>query len=115
MLAMLESSIAEKGGTYAMADTNAMAIVATEAGGLIDCPGGPFRLEDGREAIKALSAVEVQEIRDRFAALNPYAPAVCPGSILDVEKENFDRGSGDPRQLRLGCRMRGRFRPRIRK
>jgi hypothetical protein len=96
---LLESCLLEKGGTYAMCGTDAMAIVGTEAGGLVECPGGPFRLEEGREAIRALSAIEVEQVRERFAALNPYDPELCPGSILELEKENFDPSSGDAKQL----------------
>lgn len=53
MLALLEHSVVELGGTYAMEDTDSMAIVATETGGLIPCPGGPLRDNKGREAVKA--------------------------------------------------------------
>src|SRR3984885_5452150 len=54
MLSLLEHCVSEKGGTYAMEDTDSMAIVATERGGLIPCPGGSY-LKDGLPAIKALS------------------------------------------------------------
>src|SRR5262249_53477881 len=40
MLALLEYSVRELGGTYAMEDTDSMAIVATERGGEIPCPDG---------------------------------------------------------------------------
>jgi hypothetical protein len=95
MLAMLERCVSDAGGTHAFCDTDSMGIVATEHGGLVPCPGGPQHLSDGREAIRALSWAEVEAIRDRFAALNPYDedpydPAVVPGSILKVEDENFD-------------------------
>src|SRR5207245_4303914 len=38
MLALLEHCVSELGGTYAMEDTDSMAIVATEHEGLIPCP-----------------------------------------------------------------------------
>jgi hypothetical protein len=75
-----------------------MVIVAAEDGGLIPCPGGPLRSADGRDCVLALSWPQVERIRERFAQLNPYDRAV-PGSILEVEKENIDPESGDPRQL----------------
>src|SRR5206468_2845864 len=43
MLALLEYCVREKGGTYAMEDTDSMAIAATERGGTIDCAGGPIK------------------------------------------------------------------------
>ncbi len=41
MLSLLEKCVSDLGGTYAMEDTDSMAIVATKEGGLIPCPGGP--------------------------------------------------------------------------
>ena len=43
LLALLERLVADRGGTYAMEDTDSMAIVASEHGGLVACPGGPYR------------------------------------------------------------------------
>jgi hypothetical protein len=37
MLALLEHCVSELGGTYVMEDTDSMAIVATERGGLVRC------------------------------------------------------------------------------
>jgi len=98
MLALLEHSVTELGGTYAMEDTDSMAIVATDNGELIPCPGGSLKTENNREAVKALSWKQVQQIADRFAALNPYANAV-PGSILKIEEDNFDPATHKQRQL----------------
>src|SRR5688572_24999137 len=55
MLALLEHEVTRRGGTYAMEDTDSMAIVATEDGGLVECPAGPERFPDCREAVKALT------------------------------------------------------------
>jgi hypothetical protein len=66
-----------------------MAIVASESGGLIPCPGGASRTNDGLEAIQALGWNQVEAIRGKFEALNPYDERV-PGSILELEDENFD-------------------------
>ena len=41
MLAMLERCVTDLGGTWAFCDTDSMAIVATDEGGLVPCPGGP--------------------------------------------------------------------------
>jgi hypothetical protein len=97
MLALLERRVTDLGGTYANTDTDAMTIVATKEGGLVPCPGGPYRFK-GKTAIKALSWDEVEAIRQHFAALNPYDRTVMPGSILKIEKENFD-ADGQQRQL----------------
>jgi hypothetical protein len=40
MLGLLEHCVTELGGTYAMEDTDSMAIVATKRGGFIPCQGG---------------------------------------------------------------------------
>src|SRR6516225_7382040 len=96
MLALLERSVADLGGTYAMEDTDSMAIVATEHGGLVPCPGGPERTPNGESAIKALSWQDVDGIADRFKALNPYDRAAVPGSILKIEDDNYE--NGDPKK-----------------
>jgi hypothetical protein len=90
MLALLERSVTDLGGTYAFCDTDSMAVVANRRGGLIACPGGPHRDEEGREAIQALSWAQVDAVVERFRRLSPYDPKVVPGSILKVEDVNFD-------------------------
>ena len=99
MLALLEHSVCQVGGTYAMEDTDSMAIVATEHGERIPCPGGRNRMKDGREAVKALSWKQVEQIRDKFSDLNPYDRTAVPGSILKIEDDNFDPKSARKRQL----------------
>jgi hypothetical protein len=76
LLAMLEAEIRRRGGVWANADTDAMAIVATKLGGLIPCPGGHHRTPDGEEAILELSHTQVLEIVQRFTRLNPYNPRI---------------------------------------
>ena len=110
MLAMLERCVTDAGGTYAMEDTDSMAIVATRDGGLVPCPGGPhaWTSEDAaryqgpnahaaREAVQALSFGDVDEIAGRFESLNPYDRAAVEGSILKIEGINF--ADGQSRQL----------------
>jgi len=99
MLALLECLVRERGGAYAFCDTDSMAIVASERGGLMPCPGGRDLTPDGREAVKALSWHEVGEIVQRFAALNPYDHEAVPGSVLKVEDENFDNQAKTQREL----------------
>lgn len=90
MLALLEHSIVGAGGTYAMEDTDSMAIVATECGGAVPCAG---------TSINALSWQQVQEIATKFSSLNPYRRDVVPGSILKIEDDNFDPATGMQRQI----------------
>ena len=99
MLALLEYSVGRLGGTYAMEDTDSMAIVATEEGGLIPCPGGKEKTKDGKEAINALSWKQVEGIRDRFKTLNPYARRAIQGSVLKIEEDNCDPETKKQRQL----------------
>ncbi len=99
LLAMLERMVTDAGGTYLMCDTDSMAIVASEHGGLVPCNGGPHKMPDGGEAVKALSWEEVRRTVDRFRTLNPYDKKIVPGSILNiVEDLNFD-AAGRQRQL----------------
>ncbi len=91
-LALLEISVRELGGTYAMEDTDSMAIVATEHGGVIPSV-------DGHEVIHALSWEQIRQISQRFDALNPYNREAIPGSILKIEDDNFDPKNGNQRQL----------------
>ena len=55
MLALLEHTLTDAGGSYVFCDTDSMAIVADESGGLHACPGGPHDLPDGVPAVQALS------------------------------------------------------------
>jgi hypothetical protein len=90
MLALLEYCVRELGGTYAIEDTDSMAIVATESGGEISCARG---------RVKALSWEQVRLIAQRFVSLRPYNPKAIPGSILKIEDDNFDPKTGRQRQL----------------
>jgi hypothetical protein len=98
-LALLEHCITDLGGTYAMEDTDSMAIVATEHGGLVPCPGGPDRTRTGSAAVRALSWAKVRGIVERFAVLNPYDRTPVPGSILKIEDDNFDPSTGAQREI----------------
>jgi glycosyltransferase involved in cell wall biosynthesis len=93
MLALLERRVTDHGGTYAMEDTDSMAIVATKKGGIIRCTGGK------RGTVKALSWKQVKEISDQFLLLNPYDRNEVPDSILKIEDDNYDPGTKSQRQL----------------
>jgi hypothetical protein len=87
LLAMLEKSVAQKGGSYLFCDTDSLCIVGSEKGDFVLCPGGNFNLK-GKPAIKALSLNEVRSIADKFSKLNPYEPSLVP-DILKIEDVNF--------------------------
>jgi hypothetical protein len=100
MLALLESSVIKAGGQFAMEDTDSMAIVSTERGSDILCPGGDSANPSG--VVKALSWTTVREISDRFIQLNPYDRSDIPGfpkSILKIEDDNFVPNTTRQRQL----------------
>ncbi|MGA8222522.1 MAG: hypothetical protein WB780_12780 [Candidatus Acidiferrales bacterium] len=99
MLALLEHCVAKLGGTYAMEDTDSMAVVATKWGGIVPCPGGRYRTNDGHEAVKALSWKQVEAISKQFTALNPYDRRAVPDSILKIENDNVDPVNHKQRQL----------------
>ena len=86
MLAILERLVTDAGGTWAFCDTDSMAIVSTEQGGVMPCPGGTYRMPDGTDAIRVLSHEQVEAIRSRLNRLNPFDLAVVP-DILKLEAE----------------------------
>jgi hypothetical protein len=98
MLALLEDSVTKLGGTYAMEDTDSMAIIATKNGGTVPCEGGTS-LTANQLSINALSWKQVEEIACRFEALNPYDRSAIPGSVLKIEGDNFDPKTKKQRQL----------------
>jgi hypothetical protein len=81
---MLERCITDEGGHYLFCDTDSMCIVASNSGGQVSCPNEP--------SIKALSWEDVKEITARFESLNCYDRTQVRGSILKIEKVNFDKG-----------------------
>jgi hypothetical protein len=99
LLALLERLVTDRGGSYAMEDTDSMAIVSSARGGLVHCPGGPCRTKDGSEAIRALSWKQAREIVALFGRLNPYDRDAVPDSILKIEDDNFDPKTKKQRQL----------------
>jgi len=81
LLAMLEKSVTNAGGTHAWADTDALAIVSSKN-------GGSLRHVPGCKGIRSLRWSTVQEITDKFESLNPYDLTAVPGSILNVVDAN---------------------------
>jgi hypothetical protein len=99
LLALLERLVTDRGGTYAMEDTDSMAIVASKDGGRIACRGGPNKTDDGRDAIRALTWVEVDEIVALLDRLNPYDREAVKEPILKIESDNRDPKTNKQRQL----------------
>jgi hypothetical protein len=107
LLAMAKHEVERHGGIVAYCDTDSCAPVATEHGGFVRCEDGPYVLADGTRAVRALSWCEVEEVRERFAALNRYDPSAISGTILKCEDENYALGpNGKPdysRREQLYC------------
>jgi hypothetical protein len=59
-------------------------VLSTRDGGLIPCPGGPEQLDDGRDAVQAISWAALDSVRERFSPL---------GVELRLTPENLD-GAG---------------------
>jgi hypothetical protein len=97
MLALLEREVAGLGGTYAICDTDSMAIVSTRERSVVPCNGGPVDL-NGRQSIQALSFAEVNDVVESFNALSPYDRELVP-SLLKVESVNYSKDSGGRQQL----------------
>jgi hypothetical protein len=100
MLALLEQCVTSMGGTFAMEDTDSMAIVANKNGGMISCVGGELQTGTGGAAIRALSWEQVESIVRRFESLNPYDRSAISGSVLKIEDVSFDSITKVQRELR---------------
>lgn len=90
LLAMIERSVRDLGGTYLCCDTDALTIVASKQGGTIQMP-------DSAPSIKALSWDEIERIAGRFDSLSPYNREIVP-HLLRLTDDNFDE-KGIQRQL----------------
>ena len=106
LCAMLERSVRDMGGHIAAMDTDSAMIVSTKDGGLVPCTGGPHRLEkfqmpSGHAAVEALSYAAVDQIRDRFEAMNPWRNRLKV-PFLKLEEENFAL-DGERQQLYAYC------------
>jgi hypothetical protein len=84
LMALLERLLANSGGMFASANTDSATVVSCPAERLVACPGGPEKLPDGRDAIRALSWRQVDEVRESFLSL---------GTGLNLTPENFLDGS----------------------
>jgi len=74
---MLERMVRGMGSQIAAMDTDSAMLVSTKDGAWVPCAGGPHRLANyqegsGNAAIWALSFAQVESIRERFEALNPW-------------------------------------------
>ncbi len=88
MLALLQTRVEAAGASYAMCDTDSMAIVSTEEGGTLRVQASGADGKEIEQVIKALSWQEVDGILAEFNELNPYGDAVK--SLIKKEDENFD-------------------------
>ena len=84
LMAALECLLADNGGLFASANTDSATVLSTRDGGLIACPGGPERLDDGSGALRAVSWAALDAIRERFLSL---------AVELRLTSENFE-GAG---------------------
>lgn len=87
MLGMVERLVTDAGGTWAICDTDSMAVVASKNGGTIPV--------DGATNIPVITYEQVEQIRQRFNALNPYDPAVA-GNIDILKREWPVKLTDDP-------------------
>ena len=103
MLALLEWNVRQHGGAFAFCDTDSMAIVASERGGIVEIEGQGNGGRAVPQQIRALSWQEVEAIEQAFESLSPYDREAAPGSILKIEDVNFRDG----RQIQLHVLVAG--------
>jgi hypothetical protein len=97
-------------GTVAVVATDSIGVPVSRDGGLVPCPGGPHRLPDGREAIRALTPDELLSVlTSRDKVLHPNG-----GSAWKIECDSLDKPTvgfvAGVNKLLLGRKERGRFR-----
>jgi hypothetical protein len=99
LLAIAERLVEDAGGCHGLMDTDSISVVSNKDGGLVPCPGGPHRLADGREAVRALSWQEVREkVVKPLDRLHPYDRTQVEDHFLKIDDVNSDSG-GQQRQL----------------
>ena len=97
LLATAMRLVADQGGHYAFCDTDSLFVVATQVARPIPCVGGTNTDPTGAPTIRGLSWGQVDEIIGRFTTLNPYN--TITGSILEIERENYDPDTGEQREI----------------
>jgi hypothetical protein len=97
MLSILEHMVESLGGTYLLTDTDSMLFVASPNGRLVACPGGPHKMADGTQAVRAIRWNQVKRICAKLNSLNPYKRNIV-GQILKIEDCNYNR-AGEQHQL----------------
>jgi hypothetical protein len=99
LLAMAECLVRGAVGNHVFMDTDSITVVASSQGGLVPCPGGPHRMSDGQEAVRALSWKEVlTKVVEPFDSLHPYDRDAVRDHFLKVDDINF-AADGKQRQL----------------
>jgi hypothetical protein len=78
LLALIEYEVISLGGSWVFCDTDSLAVVATETGGLIACEGGRHHDSGGSDAVRALSYREIEQVRAAINRLNPYDRDLVP-------------------------------------
>jgi hypothetical protein len=96
LLGMLERCVEGWGGTYAWADTDALAALS-------NAEGGTLKHVPGCESRRILPRSQVQEIIDRFAELNPYDFGGSILRFLDCNYVDSDPEKGFRTELLAFC------------
>jgi hypothetical protein len=86
-LAAVHHEVERRGGIVAAWDTDGAHIVATETGGTVyvETRGADFHEGGQAQPVYALSYSDVEEITAAFQPLNPFDPALLPGSPLRLK------------------------------
>jgi hypothetical protein len=91
LLAVAERLVEDTGGCHVLMDTDSISVVSNKDGGLVPCPGGPHRLPDGREAVRAISWEEVKKkVVKPLDRLHPYDRKVVEDHFLKIDGVNLD-------------------------
>ncbi len=101
MLALLERSIIDRGGAYAFCDTDSLAVISNQAGGLIEVAASGSDRNPYLQQAHALSWNDAKVLASCFGSLNPYDRFRVPGSILELKEENYKGGDRSAEQIQL--------------
>ena len=86
LLAMLEKSVQELGGSYLFCDTDSLCIIGSKTRRFVEIPGGTVTWKR-KKGMWALSFEDVRSIAEEFGQLNPYDPSLVP-HLLKIEDVN---------------------------
>lgn len=99
MLALVERTVTDLGGRYAIEDTDSMSIGATRRGGSVPCPGGPHMARQGGSSRARLQLGPSRRYRRSILGRKHVRPDCYSRIDPQIEDDNYDPKTKKQRQL----------------